>query len=73
MVGSVRHSVGAAINGYNSAYLTVVNGTIIPKLRSVALIRALVVSEAGIGMNVSLDMREDMYRRKAEVKAVIMR
>ncbi len=50
------------------------NGTIISKLRSVALIRAVVVSESGIGMNsVSLDMMAYVYKRKAEVTAVIMR
>ena len=59
MVGSVGHSAGAAIDGYNSAYLAVDNGTIISKLRWVAPIRAIVVLESGIGINgvpVSSDM-----------------
>jgi hypothetical protein len=47
------------------------NGIMMPKLPSVALIRAVVVSESGIGMNVSLDMRADAHRRKAEVTAMI--
>jgi len=42
------------------------NGTIIPKLCWVAPIRALVVSDSGIGMNVSLDMIAYVYGRKIQ-------